>query len=222
MAVALGVDDIVLVELLRERILFFLFVKSLAYEHVVGQVSLDFFIAFGLFLHELSGRMALHVRVDNEGGKHLILFLVDFVTDDGEQVESGQDRVRQINVVIEIKLSLVDTTNRVSGSNNRTACLERRDDASFRYRNRLLLHRLVNRGSVLFVHLIELIDEADTFISEDKSATLKSPLTSDRVLVHASRQTDGTRTLARCVNDTVIDLLDVLEELRLGGTRVTE
>ena len=102
MAVALGIDDIVLVELLRERILFFLFVKSLAYEHVVGQVSLDFFIAFGLFLHELSGRMALHVRVDNEGGKHLILFLVDFVTDDGEQIESGQDRVRQINVVIEI------------------------------------------------------------------------------------------------------------------------
>lgn len=80
----------------------------------------------------------------------------------------------------------------------------------------------MDTGSIVLIHLIELIDEADAFVGKDESSTLKCPFSSDGVFVHTSCQTDSTCALSGRVNNSVVDLLDVLEELRLGGTGVTE
>ena len=157
--------------------------------------------------------MTLHVRVNDEGGQLVVLVLVHFVTDDGEQVESRQDRVSQVHIIIEVELRLVNTADRVSGCNNRAASLERRNNTSLGDRDGLLLHGFVDRGSVLFVHLIELIDEADTLIGKDKRATFEGPLTRDRIFMYTGCQTDSTSTLTCRVHNAVIDLLDVLQEL---------
>lgn len=86
----------------------------------------------------------------------------------------------------------------------------------------MLLHGLVDTRAISLVHFIELIDEAETSVGQDKGTTLESPLASDRVFVDTSSQTNSTSTLTSCVNDTREKLLHVLEELRFGGTWVTE
>ena len=80
----------------------------------------------------------------------------------------------------------------------------------------------MDTGSIILIHLIELINEADTFVGEDESSTLKCPFSSDGVFVHTSCQTDSTCALSCRVDNSVVDLLDVLEELGLSGTGVTE
>ena len=102
---------------------------------------------------------------------------------------------------------------------------------------------------VLVVHLVELVDHADTLVSEDEGTTFEGPLASDGIFDHRCRQTHCTRSLSRGVHCPVRRLLyvpsplsapslglderrerkrrkgkerrDVLEELGLGGTGIT-
>ena len=48
---------------------------------------------------------------------------------------------------------------------------------------------------VLVVHLVELIDEADTLVCQHQSTALQSPLARDGILLDRSRQTHRTGTL---------------------------
>lgn len=86
----------------------------------------------------------------------------------------------------------------------------------------MLLHSFVNTCSVMLVHLVELIDQADTLVSKYQGSSFENPFLSDRVLVDTSSETDCTSSFSSSVYDSVVDLLDVLKELRLGGTRVSE
>jgi hypothetical protein len=80
----------------------------------------------------------------------------------------------------------------------------------------------VDRGTVLVVHLVELVNQAQALVCEDQGATLKGPLTSDRVLVDTCSKTDGRRSFACGINASVENLLNILKELRLGSARVSK
>ena len=80
----------------------------------------------------------------------------------------------------------------------------------------------MDTGPIIVVHLIKLINEADSFIGEDECSTLERPLTSDWVSMHAGRKTDGACTFTCRVDDAMVDLFDVLEELTLGCAWVSE
>ena len=75
---------------------------------------------------------------------------------------------------------------------------------------------------ILVVHLVKLVNEADTFVSKDESTALKRPFSSDWILVHTSRETDCACTFAGRVDHTMVDFFDVLEELTLGSARVSQ
>mmetsp|Transcript_31221 Transcript_31221/g.70703 ORF Transcript_31221/g.70703 Transcript_31221/m.70703 type:complete len:434 (+) Transcript_31221:1091-2392(+) len=77
----------------------------------------------------------------------------------------------------------------------------------------------MDRGAVLVVHLVKLVDEADAVVGEHHRAALQAPLAA-LVLRHRSRETHGTRALPGGVDGPGEGLLHVLEELRLGQARV--
>ena len=80
----------------------------------------------------------------DEARKHLILDGINNVFDDAQDVKSTEDRLRQLHVLTEWNRWIVPATHWIGCGNNRAACLQRRNDARFRYRNALLLHSLVD------------------------------------------------------------------------------
>src|SRR5262249_6389003 len=80
----------------------------------------------------------------------------------------------------------------------------------------------VDRGPVLVVHLIKLVDETGSPIRKNHGTTFEGPFAGHRIAANAGRETDGTGALSRGKDCPVSSLLDVLEDLRLGGTGVTE
>ena len=80
----------------------------------------------------------------------------------------------------------------------------------------------MDTGPVIVVHLIKLVDEADSFIGEYKCSTLERPLSSDWISVYTCRKTDSACTFTSCVDNSMVDLLDVLEELTFGSTWVSQ
>lgn len=85
-----------------------------------------------------------------------------------------------------------------------------------------MLHGLVNSDLILDVHLVELIDAADTVVGEHQSASFDAELSRLWVFLHTGRQTSSIGSLTTTVDGTGQELRDVLEELRLGGGRVSD
>ena len=162
------------------------------------------------------------MRVDHEGSQSVIVVLADLVLNHCEQVESGEDGSGQVNVVIEVEGHVIGSFERVCGCDHTASGLETGVDTCFRNGDCLLFHGLVDGGSVLIVHLVKLIDQADSFVSQNQSTCLKRPLLSDRISVHSSSQTHCTSSLSGSIDDSWEYLLYVLEELRLGSTWVSE
>ena len=82
----------------------------------------------------------------------------------------------RISVHIELRVPLLPRQERVSRSNNRRSRIDLAHDACFSHRNRLLLHRLVNRSFVLVLNYAKFIDGAYPAVSKDQSTCLKDVL----------------------------------------------
>lgn len=81
---------------------------------------------------------------------------------------------------------------------------------------------LVDGRPVGVVHLVKLINQADTLIGQHQSTTFKRPLSRYRVFSYTGSETDSRGTLTGGKDSSVRGFLDILEELRLGCTGVTE
>ena len=60
----------------------------------------------------------------------------------------------------------------------------------------------MNVSSVALIHLIKLVNTADTCVSEHKSTTFEYKFTGDGVFQHCSRETDARATLTGRVDAT--------------------
>ena len=69
-------------------------------------------------------------------------------------------------------------------------------------------------------HLIKLVDETHPLVGKDQGPSLQRPLARDGAPLHIRRQSHGRRPLPRRENGAWRNLLDVLEELRLGGAGI--
>jgi len=74
--------------------------------------------------------MVLHVRVDNEGGQSVINLFVHFVLDNSQNVETRQDRLGEINIVLEVKGIVVVTLYRVGSCDDTASSLKTCHDTS--------------------------------------------------------------------------------------------
>lgn len=93
--------------------------------------------------------MTPQMTSDDELGQHLILDGIDSILDDAEDVESRENGLCEFDVLLEGNGGIVSTSDRICGGDDSTSSLESGDDTSFGDGNGLLLHRFVDRGSVL-------------------------------------------------------------------------
>jgi hypothetical protein len=149
------------------------------------------------------------------------LHAVHHVTNHAQNVETRQNGLGQVNVLREGERGVVATAERIGRGEHGTSRLERGDDASLRDRDRLLLHGFVDTRTIGVVHLVELVDDADALVGQDKRSRLQGPLACDRTLLHVGGETDSAGALARGVHGTMSCLLHVLQELGLGCAWIT-
>lgn len=105
-------------------------------------------------------------------GEAPILGLSLLVEDKINEIESGEESWRQLNVLNHTEFRVVLRVDRVGSGEDGRASIECANDASFSYRDSLLLHGFVKDCTRVVVHLVELIDTADTAIRKDQRTTL--------------------------------------------------
>ena len=86
-------------------------------------------------------------------------------------------------------------------------------DASLCDRDCLLLHGFVNSHLVLDVHLVELINAADTVVSKHQCSSFNTKLARFRIFSDTGSQTGSTTCLATGVNSSWQELTNILKEL---------
>lgn len=151
-----------------------------------------------------------------------VVFVVLFIKDDEEQVETRHDWGRDVDVVAERLGTVIPTSDWIGSSQDRGTGIERGVDSCLGDRDGLLFHSFVNGNLILDVHLVELVDAADTMVGEHECTCLDAELTRLIVFTDGSRQTSSVRRLSTTVNGSWQELTDVLEELRFGCGRVTD
>lgn len=80
----------------------------------------------------------------------------------------------------------------------------------------------MDRSPVRVVHLVKLVDETGALVGENERATFESPFASNGILANAGRKTDRRCALARSEHRPMSRLLNVLQELRFGRSRITK
>jgi hypothetical protein len=110
------------------------------------------------------------VHADQVTGELAVGGLIDAVEHQVDQVESAEQRRREIDVLGNWEVGVVLAADRVGRSENRGSGVQSGDDAGLCDRDSLLLHNFVEDGAGRFRHLVELIDTADTAVTEDQSS----------------------------------------------------
>lgn len=152
----------------------------------------------------------------------IIKIFINFVLHDTKNVETREDGISEIHIIHEGELWVISAFNWVCCGNNGATGLEVCDYSHFWNGNTLLFHCLVNRSSIMIIHLVELIYQTDTFVGEDEGTTLESPLFRSSVLLDWSSQTHSWGTFTSCEYTSVECLLHTLQELRFGSTLFSE
>ena len=154
--------------------------------------------------------MILHVGIDHERGQGIVNIFLRLIPDHAQNVETRENWVCKINVVIEVQLWFVHSSNGIGCSDHRASSLQGSNYTCLGNRNRLLLHCLVNTSPIRVVHLVKLINQADSFVSQYQSSSFEGPLPGYWVLVHTSCQPHSTGSLSRGVDHSMVNRFDVL------------
>lgn len=85
----------------------------------------------------------------------------------------------------------------------------------------LLFHDFMQYWSCTFIHLVKLINTADTIVTEDKGTSLQDKLPRLRVFHYICSEADRTGALPRCVLASGDQVVHILKQLGLAGPRVT-
>ncbi|RUP50979.1 hypothetical protein BC936DRAFT_136751 [Jimgerdemannia flammicorona] len=97
--------------------------------------------------------------------KQLIDILVRRIEDQKQDVEPRQQRGGKVDVLNGGDARVVPSVHRVGGGKDGSAGVEGGGDTGLGDGDGLLLHDLVDRRAVGLVHLVELVDAADTVVS---------------------------------------------------------
>ena len=117
----------------------------------------------------------------------ILIFLL--VKDDEEKIETRHNGGGDVHVVSKRFRAIVSASVGISSGQDRGTSVESGMDTSLGDRDGLLLHGLVNSNLILDIHLVELVNTADTVISEHESTSFDAELASLRVLANRSGQT---------------------------------
>mmetsp|Transcript_38657 Transcript_38657/g.60410 ORF Transcript_38657/g.60410 Transcript_38657/m.60410 type:complete len:484 (+) Transcript_38657:192-1643(+) len=162
------------------------------------------------------GRPPRGVHVRHVPRQRRVQLGVGPVHEQEDQVEPGQQRVRQVDVGAHRQLGVVAAVERVGGGQHGCPGVQRGGDAGLGDRDRLLLHHLVDRRPVVLVHLVELVDAADAPVGQHQGAALQAQVPRRGVAGHRRRQAHAAAALTCGVHAARRGPGDVLEQLALG------
>mmetsp|Transcript_6 Transcript_6/g.8 ORF Transcript_6/g.8 Transcript_6/m.8 type:complete len:230 (+) Transcript_6:715-1404(+) len=131
----------------------------------------------------------VHVVVDDSGGDLPVTFGVLFVQHDEEEVESGEERVRQSHVLGHRHIPRILPINGVGSGDDTAPGIEADMDASLGDGDGLLLHDLMDGHPVDVAHLVELVDAHHPSVRQHHRARLQVLLPS--VLVNSHRRSQS-------------------------------
>ena len=120
-----------------------------------------------------------------------------------------------------LELFVVSSIHWICSGQDRGSGIKGGCDTGLSNGNSLLLHDLMDVGSISFVHLVELIDTANTCVGKDQGTTFENNLTSVWVLKDGSGQTDSRRTFTSCVDTSWCKTRNMLEKLGFGNTWIS-
>lgn len=148
----------------------------------------------------VDGCIPVPMDVDDMGSDGKVGILVAFVKDDEEEVESRHDGSRHGDVGTETDLAVVSPSDGVGCGKDGGARVEGSLDARFGDGDRLLFHRFVDGDLVGKVHLVKLVDAADTVVCEHESTGFDGEFTRLLVPDDCCCQTSCGGCLARGVD----------------------
>ena len=131
-----------------------------------------------------------------------IVFITFLVTDDEEEIKSTHDRRRNINIVVKRASSVISAVDGIGSGQDRSTGIQGGMDTGLSDRDSLLLHGFVDSSLISRVHLIELIDTADTVVSQHKGSRLNTEFSSFSVFADTGSQTSSRTGLSTCVDST--------------------
>jgi len=166
--------------------------------------------------------MVLHVRVNHKGAEFKLDLLVELVLYYFYYVKTGENGVWEVDVIHERKSLIVTTLQGIGSCDYSATSIEICHNTGFGDGDSLLLHSFVNRSTILFIHLIELINKAEAFISQDHCSSLQFPLACLIILFYTSCQSHCRCTFASGINTAVENFLKTLKELWFGDSRITK
>ena len=162
-----------------------------------------------ILVHSVGARVRAAVGVDHEGGEPLVLFRVNGVAYDDEDVEARKDGLGELDVLGEGDGAVVAAADGVGGGDDAAAGLQGGHDAGFGDGDGLLLHSLVDGGPVLVVHLVEFVDEAGALVCEDEGTAFEGPFLGQGVAADGGGEADGAGALTGGEDGAVSGFLDV-------------
>lgn len=137
----------------------------------------------------LPGALVL-VHTQNVVGDVAVFLGVQIIQDDEQQIETRQERVRQIDVFLRADVAIVLAIDRIRCRNNRASRIQRGLDAGLGNGDCLLFHYFVDRNTVQVTHFVEFINAHHAPVSQHHCTSLKTPITRFRVGSDSSCQTD--------------------------------
>ena len=105
-----------------------------------------------------------------------VVFITLLIDNYKEEIKSTHDRRRNVNIVVKRASPIVSAMNRVGSGQDRSTSIQGGMDTGLSDRDSLLLHGFVDGSLISWVHLIELIDAADTVVGEHKGTSLYAKL----------------------------------------------
>jgi len=115
---------------------------------------------------------AVHVDEGDVLGQPLVVVPGRSVEDEEEDVEPREKSGGKVDVLDGGDLRVVSTVERVGSSEDGRSSVKGGGDSGFGDGDGLLFHDFVNGGSIRLVHLVELVDAADSVVRENESSSL--------------------------------------------------
>lgn len=162
------------------------------------------------------------MKANDVGGDRLIGAFLSYISNDEDCIKPRQDRWLEVDLFRCMFQVIIPSLHRVSSRKYRCPRVEYSCDSCFSNWNSLLFHGFVNGNSVLWSHLVELIDADNSTISEYHSATFELEITGGSIFNDGCRKTSRAGALAWSVNRNWCYSFHKLKELRLGDWRVSQ
>jgi hypothetical protein len=131
-----------------------------------------------------------------------VVFITLLIDNYKEGIKSTHDRRRNVNIVVKRASPIVSAMNRVGSGQDRSTSIQGGMDTGLSDRDSLLLHGFVDGSLISWVHLIELIDAADTVVGEHKGSRFNTEFSSLTVFTDTGSQTSSRTCLSTSIDST--------------------